>query len=157
MRCIFQSAKLRTNTHTHSQVGIHRHSHTHTDRHTQSGWQAVFINYKLRADYTHYKCYFRATAASPSFAHPSLSLSLFSPLRSTTSCSAVGTCKLFNWLPARWLACACLLDIIYEPIVCLLLLIHVCPTVPLSLHPAVPQFVRLSVVVGSASTAHYTN
>lgn len=76
MRCIFQSAKLRTNTHTHSQVGIHRHSHTHTDRHTQSGWQAVFINYKLRADYTHYKCYFRATAASPSSAYPSLSLSI---------------------------------------------------------------------------------
>lgn len=87
MRCIFQSAKLRTNTHTR----IHMYSLSHT--HTQSGWQAVFINYKLRADYTHYKRFFRATAASPS-SPPSISLSLSLrlcfPLPSTTCC------KLFN-------------------------------------------------------------
>lgn len=73
MRCIFQSAKLRTNTHTLASA------HTQALSHTQSGWQAVFINYKLRADYTHYKCYFRATAASPSSDYPSLSLSLSIP------------------------------------------------------------------------------
>lgn len=71
MRCIFRSAKLRTNTHTHAYTCILSHTHTHA----QSGWQAVFINYKLGADYTHYKRFFRATAASPS-STPSLSLFL---------------------------------------------------------------------------------
>lgn len=143
MRCIFQSAKLRTNTHTYRC--------THTRR---PGCQAVFINYKLRADYTHYKRFFSRHSRIAS----SLSLSFLVTPPTRFSFSLEVQAQLswavqrpFNWLAARWLACACLLDIIYEPIVCLLLLIsppsHCLSSIQLSSSPAIPSVScsRLSV------------
>lgn len=141
MRCIFQSAKLRTNTHTHAYTCILSYTHTHA----QSGWQAVFINYKLRADYTHYKRFFRATAAYP----PSLSV-FASPFLHQPAASC-----LIDW-PLGGSPVHAYLILFTSPlyVYCYLSPLPLSPRLP---HPAVPQFVHLSVVVGSASTAHYTN
>lgn len=141
MRCIFQSAKLRTNTHTQTSA------HTHW----QSGWQAVFINYKLRADYTHYKRFFRATAASPSSPPSHYLFLLASPFLPQPAASC-----LIDW-PLGGSPVHAYLILFTSPLYVYCYLSPSLPLSPLSPHPVVPQFVHLSVVVGSASTAHYTN
>lgn len=72
---------------------------------THTLFRPFFINYKLRADYTHYKRFsFRAMSANPIAGSLCLSLSLDSaPWESPGPGVAQ---RPFNWLAARWLACA---------------------------------------------------